>query len=291
LNHKRVNIPIVLDQHNVDYIYWERQVQQYQNPILKWLAKRNLKKTVQFEQSFLPNIHTIVSVSAKDKELTEKYAKKELRHFLVAPNGVDLEQFRYREKEASNKKMVLGFFGSMDLAYNEDGAIELIQHILPKVQEKLPFISCSTLIIGRNPSKNLKKVALKSKYSIQVTGTVENLLSYLHQVDILVLPLTSGAGTKLRISEAMAAGIPIVGSQFAIAGFEDYVAEEYLYLAKNRTAFIHKIADLALNPHKMKEVRQRARDLVEQKYNWEKIAGLLAQDLLTLKSITQPSPC
>lgn len=280
---KGVNIPIVLDQHNVDYIYWERQVQQYKNPILKWLAKRNLKKTIQFEQSILSRLIGIISVSEKDKLATQAYAKEKVKHFFVAPNGVDTTQFEFRKKSRQHKKLVLGFFGSMDLTYNEDAAIKLIRKILPTVQTRLPEIDCTAIIIGRNPSQKLNKIARQSKSAVSVTGTVDNVMAHLQRVDLLVLPLDSGAGTKLRVSESMAAGVPVIGSPLAVVGFEDYIASEHLMLAKNIEEFVSQICELALNPKKLNKMQQRARDLVEDRFSWRQITTQLAQDFIILK--------
>lgn len=279
------SIPIVLDQQNVDAMYWERQTRQYTNVFLIWLAKQNLKKTVQFEQDMLPYLSGIVSVSEADRQATQKYAKKKVSHFFVANNGVDTTAFQLGKKNKNNSKLVLGFFGSMDLKYNEDGALELIKNILPLVQKQLPKLVCSAIIIGRNPSQKLKEISRQSMFDITVTGTVEEVLPHLHQVDILVLPLSSGAGTKLRIAEAMAAGIPIVGSALAVIGFEEFVTNKQLLLAESTEEFATQISYLALNPAYQKEIVKANRALAEQEYSWKWIATKLSSDVEQLLNV------
>jgi len=271
LNHR--NIPVIFDQHNVDALYWERQVQQYRNPILSWIAKRNLDKTIRFEKSYLPKIASIVSVSEEDKILSQQYASQQVPYFFVATNGVDLETYNFQVKAPNQSELVLGFFGSMDLEYNEAAAIDLVQNILPAVQRKLPDRRCKASIIGRNPSATMKKMAAQSKSPVQLTGTVDKVAPYLHDVDVLVLPLESGAGTKLRIPEAMSAGACIIGSPLAIIGFEEFVESEHLLLARNRTEFVDQICKVALDCEYREEVVTRARVLVEESYSWRHIAS------------------
>ncbi len=275
-------IPILLDQQNVDGEYWERQTKQYSNAILTWIAKRNWKKTVQFEQDMLPHLAGIVSVSEADKRATQAYAQKEVPHFFTAKNGVDIMAFPLKKKNKNSSKLVLGFFGSMDLKYNEDGALALIENILPLVQQRLPELVCSAMIIGRNPSQKLKEVSQKSAFDITVTGTVDEVIPYLHQLTILVLPLSSGAGTKLRIAESMAVGVPIVGSPLAIIGFEQFVETNQLLLAENTAEFVNQICQLAISPERQRTLIKANRTLAEQEYSWSGITSKLSTDVAQL---------
>jgi len=162
------NIPIFLDQHNVDFVYWERQVQQYKNSILKWLARRNLQKTIEYEHSNFSRITGVVSVSEEDSNMTKSYANKEIHNFLVAKNGVDLSEYTVSTKQKYTDRIVLGFLGSMNLSYNEQAATYLIDKILPLVKNNLPDIELSVLVIGKNPTKKLMKIAASSENDIEL---------------------------------------------------------------------------------------------------------------------------
>lgn len=283
------SIPAILDQHNVDRMYWQRQVDAHQNsPILKWIIRRNLEKTIRFEMNMLPLVSGIVSVSEADRLETRQYADSLLSskgakrpHFFVAPNGADIEHYRFREplgtsagRESDSSQLVLGFLGSMDLKLNQDAALTLIQEIYPAVQQQLPDKEVSVLIIGRNPPRQLLDLARQGH--ITVTGTVPDILPYLHQVDILVLPLQSGAGSKLRVLEAMSAGVCVVGSPLALVGAGLTTSTR---LANNHEEFVHAICQLAQNPKSRHKMVLEARQLVTERYSWEHITSQLAQKI------------
>ncbi|MEZ4726570.1 MAG: glycosyltransferase [Caldilineaceae bacterium] len=176
------DLPIIVDQQNVDRIYWHRQCQnQERNLFQRWLAKHNLRKTVRYETSRLPQISSIVSVSECDRRATKEYADGVTAHFLVAPNGVDLAQYRPSNKKRKTNQLVLGFFGSMDLKSNQDAAFQLISQILPIVQQRLQEVEVSVLLIGRNPPQHLRQVAQSNpERRISLTGTVTDVLPHLH---------------------------------------------------------------------------------------------------------------
>ena len=285
------SIPAILDQHNVDRIYWQRQVHAHQNsPILKWIMRRNLEKTIRFETKMLPLVSGIVSVSEVDRLETRRALcadsllfKEGTKppHFFVAPNGADIKHYRFREalgtgvsKERDSSQLVLGFLGSMDLKLNQDAALTLIQEIYPAVQQQLPDKEVSVLIIGCHPPRQLLDLARPGH--ITVTGTVPDILPYLHQVDILALPLQSGAGSKLRVLEAMSAGVCVVGSRLALVGLDVTTSTR---LANNHDEFVQTICQLAQNPNIRHQMALEARQLVTKQYSWEHTTSQLAQKI------------
>ncbi|MEM7533960.1 MAG: glycosyltransferase [Chloroflexota bacterium] len=274
-------IPIVLDQQNVDRLYWQRQTANYSTRSAHyWLSRLNHMKTIRFETQILPQLSAIVSVSAEERAETCLYADGKVPYLFVAPNGVDASHYKLGRKDRPQDKFVLGFLGSLALASNQRAVFRLVEQILPAVQQQLPYISISTLIIGRNPPQNLLNFAARHpEKQITVTGEVEDVLPYLHQVDIMALPLQSGAGTKLRVLEAMAAGVCVVGSPIALAGFDDFVDGKHVLLANNNDDFVAAVCMLANNVDLRYAMRHQAHDLVVERYNWDRITSQLANDL------------
>ena len=112
-----------------------------------------------------------------------------------------------------------------------------------------------------------------------MTGTVADVLPYLHQMDLLVLPLQSGGGTKLRVLEAMAAGVPIIGSSFALMGLDGAQADRHYLRADQPEHFVAHICQAARNPAGCSQLILQARRLVEAHYGWRAITDQLAADL------------
>ena len=278
--------PIVVDQQNVDRIYWTRQVHsQGRHWLQRWFAARNLHKTIRYESARLAQMAAIVSVSEIDRAETQRYAAGIVPHFFVAPNGVDPAQYQPREEPQRANQLVLGFFGAMDLQTNQDAAWILIQEILPTVQQQLPEFTVSVLVIGRKPPCQLLDFARRHPEShTRLTGTVDDVLPYLHQVDILVLPLQDGAGTKLRVLEAMAAGLCIVGTPLALAGLNAIQPGVHAMCASTHEELAVAICALARQPMRRRQMGRAAHAIVTQQYSWQQITDQLAEELTSVFS-------
>lgn len=278
------NLPIILDQHNVDRIYWQRKLTAHLPRWRRWMIERNLAKNIRFEEKALPLLHGIVSVSEQDRHATATYATPTVPHCLVTPNGVDTEHYRYRQPEITPaSKLTLGFLGSMELALNQEAVLTLLQKIYPHVQQQLPAWEVDVLVIGRQPPPWLRAWSQsKPTQRITITGEVPDILPYLHRVDLLVLPLQSGAGTKLRVVEAMAAGVPVIGTPLAWEGLDALRPGEHGLVVQQPQAFVEAICRLAHDEVRRRQLAQQARAVVERHYSWRTITDQLAQSLVML---------
>jgi len=280
------DIPVILDPQNVDRLYWQRKIDTcHNNLLLRRFMSQNLQKTIRFEAQMLPYVSTVVSVSEQERRLTQQYAGHQVTHFWVATNGVNVDVYHPKPTEIDNpkrtakRKLLLGFFGSMNLAINQDAVLLLVHEIYPIVKERLPDIDISVHIIGRNPPSKIRKLA-HTDPSITVFGTVTDVLLYLHQIDLLVLPLQSGAGTKLRVLEAMASGVPVIGSPLAFAGLDHLILECHAVEATTITEFADAIERLAMNPRASSQMAHQAREFVVKHYQWSHITTQLMEQLI-----------
>ncbi len=281
-------VPVIWDQHNVDRVYWQHKVAFY--PEHSWrqlIARWNLAKVLRMEQQLLPKVAGIVSVSQVDQSITGQLLPAATPCF-VAPNGVDTDHYGFAarrpgqlaETTTARQPLVLGFLGSLNLELNQMAVRTLLQQILPSVIAHLPERAVSLLIVGRDPPQWLHELVAQSPYPwITLTGTVADVRPYLHQMDLLVLPLQSGAGTKLRVVEAMATGVCVVGSEFALMGLAGAVVGQHCCLAQSPAQFVAVICELARNPLAREQMVLYARQLVEARYRWQQITAHLATQL------------
>ncbi|MFN8446298.1 MAG: glycosyltransferase [Caldilineaceae bacterium] len=277
-------LPVIWDQHNVDRIYWQHKVDLHrQKPWRKALMKWNLAKVIRMESKMLTKVAGVVAVSPADQIFMRTLLPNSTPCW-VAPNGVATEYFQLstcQSTAATDKQpLILGFFGSLDLELNQMAAVTLLQTIFPKVMQQLPDQQLSLILLGRNPPQWLHDlVACTPHPRVTLTGTVDDVRPYLQQMDILVLPLESGAGTKLRVVEAMAAGVCVVGSEFALSGLTGVQAGEHCHLAQHLDEFVLSICSLARNPDARYQMARVARQLIEERYRWQQIAERLAIQL------------
>ena len=280
---KNSNIPIVVDLQNIDHIYWNRKTNYYRDNkeyLKSIISRRNLAKIKIFEREMFNRVDGIITVSSQDAKEIKKSINNDSKIIITTPNGVDTETYRLKSSLKPSEDLIIGFLGSLNLDLNIDAAFTLCKEILPKVQQRLKKKNVSALLVGKNPPKSLIKYAENhSERKINLTGTVTNVSEYIKQIDILVLPLKSGSGTKLRVFEALSCGVNIVGSRMAFDGIEGLIANIHIMIADNPDEFVEKICFLANDVNKQKEMTLKGRELIESIYSWESICRELSDSL------------
>jgi glycosyltransferase involved in cell wall biosynthesis len=269
-------VPVVVDQQNVDRRYWRNKADHSRFPI-NVFARWNARRTVAFENRVLPHIWAYVSVSEEDRQQTRLYADPPVEHFWVAPNGVDTQRFKPYTTCRDNSAVTLGYLGSMDLQMNVEAVQRFCRSLLPRIRERLRDIDVRFLVIGRNPSAAVEHLAADIP-GMSVSGTVDDVLPWLHKVDIVVCPLRIGAGTKLKVAEAMSSGLPVVGSGLAFAGIPGHAGEDYV-MADDDDAFVEAVCRLSRNSGERAVIGARARHLAQQHLDWTAIGQKLASEL------------
>lgn len=181
---------------------------------------------------------------------------------LVLRNGVDLAFYRPRPERAEPGHLV--FTGVMDYLPNVDGCVWFVEEILPKVRERFPDVRFT--IIGSRPSAEVQ--ALARVPGVTVTGFVQDTREWLERGAISVAPLRIARGIQNKVLEALAMGLPVVGTTSATQGIEGGAGDAYL-VADSVEAQVGALCDLLAHPAKARELAGRGRKLVEAQYDWE----------------------
>jgi glycosyltransferase involved in cell wall biosynthesis len=159
----------------------------------------------------------------------------------------------------------LGFLGSYGYAPNETAALELMTEILPRVAALGG--PDRAVLIGRDPTARMRRAA-EAHPGARITGEVADPIAELRDAGILVVPLRSGAGTRVKILEAAAAGIPIVSTPFGVEGLALRHDVEVL-LAHSPDALAAAVMRLHHDPPLRRRLSAAARDTVERLYSIE----------------------
>jgi glycosyltransferase involved in cell wall biosynthesis len=108
----------------------------------------------------------------------------------------------------------VGFIGSFRADFNRDALSYLLGEIWPAIARRAP--QTELVIAGNGYEGPLKKAALAQ--GVEWKGFVQDLGSFFAAIDLLLVPLRFGGGVRIRILEALAAGVPVVASPVAVAG-------------------------------------------------------------------------
>jgi sugar transferase (PEP-CTERM/EpsH1 system associated) len=256
--------PKVLFTHNVEATIWRRHYEVATNPLWKAISWREWRKMEAAELRYLRLADRVLTVSETDRDAFAQVIDQQ--KLTVVPTGVDVSYFQPIPVEDRPNSLV--FTGSMDWLPNEDAILYFAEAILPLIKRQCPDISLE--VVGRNPSRKLQALAEAEK-SIRLTGWVDDIRPFLSRGAVCIVPLRIGGGTRLKIFEAMAMGKAVVSTSVGAEGLPVQSGENIL-LADTPEAFSDAVVSLLNNSVQRKRLGASARNLVQEKYSWRKVA-------------------
>ena len=265
----RRRVPVVLMQENVEYQKFVRfgMTSPFLR-IIKWL-----------EGWACRSADRVVALSEVDRSFMIDLYDVPLERFALIPHGVDPTLFDYRPQEAvvARQKLGLGpevpvltFVGKLDYAPNVRAVEQIANRIAPAIWEQHP--AAQFVIIGQGA----EALTDYQRAGILFTGFVDaragvqpNLSDYLSASDVVLVPLDSGSGTRLKIVEAASNARPVVSTQIGAEGQSFVDGREILLTERVDDAFVAATLRLLANPQLGERLGRAARDKVLAEYSWQ----------------------
>ncbi|HSZ25084.1 MAG TPA: glycosyltransferase family 4 protein [Cytophagaceae bacterium] len=269
---KYSSAPLLLRSHNIEHEIWERTAQHEKNLIKRWYLKKLSKKIKKFESDNIPLFKAIVAITDRDAAF---YKNNKFQGKLkTIPAGVDLESYHYIKK--SNDYLSLCFLGSMEWMPNVQAIEWYIEKVWPTLIQKFPRLTLH--IAGKGMSEEMKNRKIPG---ITFHGTVPDAGAFINEHDVMIVPLLSGGGMRLKIIEAMAIGCCVLSTTIGAEGIEAKENHEIL-LADSPEEFILKIESIISQKIQLKNISINAMNLVREKYTWEKLVREIEKFYLEL---------
>ena len=274
--HLLKNTPLILTEHDVAYVPLKRR-SLTEIGILKYIMRRECYKMKNYEQETCHRFNKIISVSDLDKERLLKLSED--LDVYVVPNGVNTHYISPKTDHEDTGSLL--YIGWMKHYPNRDAMLFFLKQVFPLIIKEVP--NTKVFIVGQYAPEEILSLA-KSNPNIVCTGYVEDVREYLHKCTVYICPLRIGGGTRLKILEAMAAGIPIVSTTIGAEGLSVKHGENIL-LSDSADTFAKETISLLNNPELRLKLAKSARNFVEQNYDWEMIAQkqMAVYDLLVKK--------
>jgi glycosyltransferase involved in cell wall biosynthesis len=190
----------------------------------------------------------------------------------VVPNGADVEHLASVAEDRQVAGRLL-FTGTMSYPPNAQAARWLVERVLPAIRARRPDVTLT--IVGRDPPAAVRQLA---GAGVTVTGRVPDLASHFAGAAVVVAPLLSGSGTKLKVLEAMAAGRPVVATTVGAEGIEARDGE-HLRVADAPEEFAAAVAALLDDRAEAARIARNGRELVAGRYGWPASGERMARAL------------
>jgi glycosyltransferase involved in cell wall biosynthesis len=272
-----VGVPLLLDEHNLEYEVFERMRQGERslarrtfNLIEAWRVRR-------FEQDWWRNVAACAATSEREAEIIHRHAPG--TPVAAVPNGVDIGEFRPSEAEVEPESIV--FNGLLRYRPNLDAAMYLVDEIWPRVRARRP--AARLWIVGRGDPEDIRRL---SRPGVVVTGEVPDVRPYLERAAVVVVPVRMGGGTRLKVVEALAMAKPVVTTTLGCEGIDVEHGRDVL-IADDADSTAAAIDRLFADPALGARLGSAGRDLAVYRYSWrdagDRLESLL-EDVLAARS-------
>lgn len=255
---------IVLRSHNLEHIIWKRLANETHNPAKKIylnLLSNQLKK---YELNVINDVDGIACISVEDEK---KYKSLDYKKPIICiPFGLDIHEYVPEDKK-THEEIKFFHLGAMDWKPNLEGVSWLVENVWPKIKREIP--NAELHLAG----KNMPNWFLDEKFEGIVNHKeVENAIEFMNSMDIMLVPLFSAGGIRVKIIEGMALSKPIISTSIGAEGIEH---NQNIKIANNEDEFIIQAKSLVNDFDYAKKLGQLARIHVSSLYDNEKIVDNL----------------
>ena len=274
-NLPKTQVPIVLVEHNIEYLVYERFVKNAPLP-LRPLLYLDVFKLKLCEESMWKRAAKLVAVSEVDKKVMNRI-KKDVQ---IVPNGVDITKFKIHSDQIGTKLKIDGekrvlFIGDFKWIQNTDAIEWILKEIWPLISSKFKVQSSKLMlwVVGRKIPQDIKDLGDDSVI-FDENAPKETELIY-QKSNIVLTPIRVGGGTSYKILEGMASGVPVVTTPLGNAMNAKENSE--IVIAKTSEDFVRSIKKLLEDEKFYETISANARKLVEEKYDWRNIVKKLEE--------------
>jgi glycosyltransferase involved in cell wall biosynthesis len=244
--------------HNVEHRIWERVAAISHNPIKKWYLRNQNKHLREFELDAINQFDLLIAITQPDMDAFRSFGFN--KEGIIAPVGINLAEYPENEMGAESSKR-LCFIGALDWMPNQQGLVWFIE----KVWQKLSGVhKCVQFhIAGKNTPDWIRQ---KAGQLAIVHGEVPDAKAFIQQHGVLVAPLFSGSGIKIKVLEGMALGRVVVTTDIGVEGIPA-VNGQHLLIANSAEDFERLLKWCFENPGKAAEIGKQARVFIQQSFD------------------------
>jgi glycosyltransferase involved in cell wall biosynthesis len=252
----------VYDAHNAEFLLQRRLVAE--GPLAARVYSRlQWRRLERFERRVVQRSRLTLAVSNHDANQLLALAGPGA-NVRVVPNGIDVAAYPFRAPPTGEQSNLL-FLGKLDFRPNR----EAVQWFIDEVLGRLP--RARLFAVGAAPPPWLVSAGQHDD-RIAVTGYVRDERPYFARSAALILPLRTGAGSRLKALVAMASGLPIVSTRLGMEGLEAEPGVHYLP-AESAEEWVSAVDCLLRDASARERLARSARSQVEQRYDWSVIRG------------------
>lgn len=249
---------IVLRAHNIEHLIWERNSKIAKPGAKKWYLQTLAARMKEFEIYHLNSCDALVPISDVDAARFVELGCKLPIH--TSQVGMNLNGETDETEEVTANASIC-YIGSMDWLPNREGIEWFLDKVWPKVQSQFPELKF--FVAGRNFPSDFPDKVYKN---VEMVGEVENSRAFIRSKSIMIVPLFSGSGIRVKILEAMAEGRTVISTTIGVEGI-GAVNEEHILIADDADSFARQIKRCLKEPDFCHTIAENGRNFVKHHFD------------------------
>jgi glycosyltransferase involved in cell wall biosynthesis len=254
----------VLIAHNVESLLWQRYYESEDRQLRRWYIRGQWRKYERAERRGFAEATRVVAVSPEDAALVrERFGKP---HVDVVDNGIDRAYFASVRPDRDPNLILL--LGALDWRPNLDGLGVLLDRVFPEVRARHP--AARLWVVGRNPPVGLAQ-RVAAVPGAELHADVADVRPYLARSGVMAVPLRIGGGSRLKILEALACGLPVVSTRVGAEGLA-LSPDRHLVAVDGVEGLADGLLRCLRDPGPAQEMARAGRAAVLERYDWDALA-------------------
>ena len=264
---KRCKSPVSLRAHNVEHLIWANKADNESSAIKRWYLKNMASRLKKFEMKIIQQCDCLIPISPFD----EAYFKEQgyTGPTLTVPTGLSLENYPQTPLPSGPS---IFFIGALDWLPNQEGLLWFLDKIFDLLLDSVPELKFH--VAGRNAPEHF--ISKLKHPKIVYHGEVNDARAFMQSYRVMVVPLLTGSGIRIKILEGMALGRPVVTTRVGIEGIP---AENHksVITCDDPYQFKSQIVNLLNDGNKSRRMATEARKLITQNFDTFGLSTRLSQ--------------
>lgn len=257
---------IILRSHNIEHLIWERLADETRNPLKRWYLRHLASTLKKYEHKVIREVDGIAAITWKDADyfsnvLTSRGTVPSVTPVIDIPFGLDINVYRLPDEPEPEKSASLFTIGSMNWMPNEEGVKWFLEHVWPDIHKQFPALNY--YLAGRAMPEWMAQLRLPG---VKVLGEIEDARAFIGAHSVMIVPLFSGSGIRIKIIEGMALGKTIISTSLGAEGIS-YSNGDNILIANAPCEFFDMITLCIEDPVRREKIGKNARHLIEAEYD------------------------
>jgi glycosyltransferase involved in cell wall biosynthesis len=258
-------IKVVLNEHNVESDLISQKLKTLESFFDRLIYQREYKLLLKFEKDSCIGADAVLACSEQDATDLKVMGVNQV---YCIPNGVDAKRLQPDNTNKENKTLV--FLGGMGWYPNRLGIVWFINEVFPLILKRDPKVKLQ--LIG-NPEP-LVEIPYHMQGNVEKLGFVDDFVPYIQKASVMIVPLTVGSGTRLKVVEGLALGKCMVSTRKGAEGIGLTNGESVIF-ADTPEEFSDEVINVLKGDLDVFEIEISARTLAEDIYDWDVIGAYL----------------